>query len=218
MSLYQQLINCPLDTLKEIIKNNYSKRDIIRTFGFKGNDPRAIQYVTKIIRDNNIDISHHTHRWHPNRGYTINDVKEAVRNAECFTDVLRYLTLSEVGGNFQTIKRIIKNQNIDISHFLKNPNNRKRKQVIIDEVLVENSKIPRNSLRRLILRENVIPYICDICENKGMWQNKHMTLDLDHKNGIRNDNRPNNLRFLCPNCHSQTATYRGKNNTATLPL
>lgn len=41
--------------------------------------------------------------------------------------------------------------------------------------------------------------------------NKKITLQLDHINGINNDNRVENLRFLCPNCHSQTSTYTGKN-------
>jgi 5-methylcytosine-specific restriction endonuclease McrA len=43
-----------------------------------------------------------------------------------------------------------------------------------------------------------------------MWFDKKLSLHLDHKNGINNDNKIKNLRFLCPNCHSQTSTYGGK--------
>ena len=52
---------------------------------------------------------------------------------------------------------------------------------------------------------------CEICEITS-WQNKQITFELDHINGVRDDNRRENLRMLCPNCHSQTPTYRNKNN------
>lgn len=78
------------------------------------------------------------------------------------------------------------------------------------ELFCENSKHPRNILRRTILREKLIPYKCAIC-GITEWQGKTLSLELDHINGINNDNRIENLRFLCPNCHSQTDTYGSKN-------
>ena len=57
----------------------------------------------------------------------------------------------------------------------------------------------------------MIPYRCAFCQNPGEWMGKPMALELDHINGISNDHRLENLRFLCPNCHATTDTYCGKN-------
>ncbi len=54
-------------------------------------------------------------------------------------------------------------------------------------------------------------YQCEKCGLVGTWMGEDITLELDHINGDGSDNRPENLRFLCPNCHSQTNTYRAKN-------
>jgi hypothetical protein len=62
-----------------------------------------------------------------------------------------------------------------------------------------------------ILLKNGIEYKCSECEISE-WNNKKLSLHLDLINGINNDNRIDNLRFLCPNCHSLTDTYCGKNN------
>ena len=79
-----------------------------------------------------------------------------------------------------------------------------------NELLKENSKHTRNVLRRYILKNDLIPYKCAIC-GCVEWQGKTLSLELDHINGINNDNRIENLRFLCPNCHSQTTTYGSRN-------
>ena len=76
----------------------------------------------------------------------------------------------------------------------------------------ENSTFPRHKLKERIIKENLIEYKCDFCNNNGDWNGEKLSLHIDHKNGINNDNRIGNLRFLCPNCHSQTSTYSGKNN------
>ena len=71
-------------------------------------------------------------------------------------------------------------------------------------------KISRCSLRKWIIKLDLIPYEC----NNGcgsIWKNKPLILDLDHINGDGKDNRKSNLRFLCPNCHSQTENFRNKN-------
>ena len=68
----------------------------------------------------------------------------------------------------------------------------------------------RASVRKTILKENLIEYKCDICQI-DTWNNKKLSLHLDHINGKNSDHRLENLRWLCPNCHSQTTTYTGRN-------
>lgn len=74
----------------------------------------------------------------------------------------------------------------------------------------ENCKHNRTCLRRFIVANNILPYKCAICGTTE-WNGKTLSLELDHINGINNDNRLENLRFLCPNCHSQTTTYGSRN-------
>lgn len=75
----------------------------------------------------------------------------------------------------------------------------------------KDSCIARKVVRRRLLRDKLIPYSCALCEVQTVWNGKDLSLHLDHINGINNDHRLENLRFLCPNCHSQTPTYSGRN-------
>ena len=79
------------------------------------------------------------------------------------------------------------------------------------DLLVENCKHHRSVVKKFIIDNNILPYVCDKCKNIGEWFGEELVLQLEHKNGKNNDNRPHNLCFLCPNCHSQTSTYAGKN-------
>jgi len=80
-----------------------------------------------------------------------------------------------------------------------------------DDLFVINCKHRRRIVKLAIIRDKLILYECSICKLKDSWNNKPITLQLDHINGINNDNRLSNLRFLCPNCHSQTTTFCGAN-------
>lgn len=86
-------------------------------------------------------------------------------------------------------------------------------EIKFEESFVENSPTTRAVIRKYIIRHNLIPYVCEKCGNDGNWQGTVLTLQLDHRNGVNNDHRLENLRWLCPNCHSQTDTFTGKNKT-----
>ena len=80
-----------------------------------------------------------------------------------------------------------------------------------EQVFVENSTYARHNLKRRILEQKLIEYRCACCGIEPVWNGKPMPLILDHVNGVNNDNRLENLRFVCSNCDSQLDTYKSKN-------
>lgn len=79
-----------------------------------------------------------------------------------------------------------------------------------EQVFIENSYYARHHIKKRIIEQKLISYECSVCGNIGEHNNKPLSLQLDHINGNGCDHRLENLRFLCPNCHSQTETYAGK--------
>lgn len=80
-----------------------------------------------------------------------------------------------------------------------------------EDVFVENSTYARHHIKKRIINNKNIPYICSICSIEPFWNGKPMPLILDHINGKNNDNRLENLRFVCSNCDSQLDTYKSRN-------
>ena len=80
-----------------------------------------------------------------------------------------------------------------------------------ENVFVENSSYQRFGIKKRILKNNLLEYKCSCCSNDGNWNGQKLVLQLDHINGVNNDHRLENLRFLCPNCHTQQDTYAAKN-------
>lgn len=86
----------------------------------------------------------------------------------------------------------------------------KEQEIPNEDLFKEQKKHARNAVRRRILRDNLLEYKCAMC-GISEWNGKALSLELDHINGINYDNRLENLRWLCPNCHSQTTTYGSRN-------
>jgi Zn finger protein HypA/HybF involved in hydrogenase expression len=154
------------------------------------------------------------------RKYTIEQLAEAVKSSQSMRQVLVKIGLNPTGGgSAKVIKGIIKRENIDDSHLLgkgwlkgkKNPNGFKMR-FPAEKIFVQSSLYRGASIKlkeRFIERFNV-PYKCLRCD-LNEWQGKKIILHIDHINGVNDDNRQENLRLLCPNCHSQTDTYCGRN-------
>lgn len=139
---------------------------------------------------------------------------KVVEESNCIQDIRRKLGYSAGSGSItKYIKKRIEKLNIDTSHFGKyKVENYSHPRYTLDEIMVENSKYENvERLKQRILRANLLEYKCNNCGNAGEWQGKELVLQLEHKNGKHNDHRLENLCFLCPNCHSQTSTYSGKN-------
>ena len=152
-----------------------------------------------------------------NNFYTCEKLQEICKNSNSLAEVLRKLNIKPSGGNYATIKRKIKLFDIDTSHFSGKAWNKGKKMTFPkekynkEEIFVSNSKITPKVLRGYVRRHNIIPYKCYKCGCDGNWQDGVISLELDHINGINDDNRIDNLRYSCPNCHALTPTYRGRN-------
>ena len=115
---------------------------------------------------------------------------------------------SNTGANNRIIKNRITRQNLDISHFkiTKTPIVRSD-----EEIFIENSPVSQTTLRRHYIIGQYSEYKCSICGQEPFWNGKELTLTLDHKNGKNNDDRLENLRWVCPNCDRQLDTFAGRN-------
>ena len=142
------------------------------------------------------------------------DFRNLIAKCNSFCECAKELGMSTSGANsYLQLKKRIQELDCDTSHFSLTKNVRKvSTKYPLSAILVEDSIYAnRSCLKKRILDEGLLEYKCAICGNQGMWNNKVLNLQLDHINGKNNDHRLENLRFLCPNCHSQTETFSGRN-------
>lgn len=116
---------------------------------------------------------------------------------------------SKHGKNYETVQKRLNQYGISTSHFNETI---KRRVITEEEVFCKNSTVSQSTLRRFYSNKKDVEYKCVECGVGDTWNGSPLSLQLDHKDGDNTNNSPDNLRWLCPNCHSQTKTFAGKNN------
>ncbi|MFH8440790.1 HNH endonuclease signature motif containing protein [Streptomyces sp. NPDC018026] len=179
-----------------------------------GVDPKSStrRYVLGRMKRLEVDTSHFQRegvKW------TREVLQEAATASTNMCEVLRHLGLEVVGGHHTHISRRIKAYDIDISHFQmptrkgKPWRPRTPEGLLVEQTPGEARRIPSDRIKWAMAAVGASER-CALCGNDGMWHGHPIPLEVDHVDGDWRNNRIENLRLLCPNCHSITDTYRGR--------
>ncbi len=150
------------------------------------------------------------------RKWTKNQLGEAVRESTSYRQVLRKIGLRQAGGNYAQIKKYIKEYGFNNNHFKGKAWNKGLKgvgtpRIPLNKILVKNSNYQSYKLKKRLFDKNLKPRYCEECGWAKISPDGRIPLELDHINGNSKDNRLENLKILCPNCHSMKPSHRGLN-------
>ena len=155
------------------------------------------------------------------RRWTLEQLKGAVESSRSMGQVISKLGLIPAGGNYDQLRKYIQENSFDTSHFTGRGWSRGMKLpfkpiVPLNEILVRNSRYQSYKLKARLFYEKLKKRECEMCGWAQYSTDGRLPLELDHINGNRHDNRLENLRVLCPNCHSLQPTHRGRNKKVKL--
>ncbi|MGW9025900.1 HNH endonuclease signature motif containing protein [Streptomyces sp. NPDC055722] len=182
-----------------------------------GVDPRSPKrdYIRGRMAKLGVDTSHFERegvKW------TREVLEPVVAASTSVNEVVRRLGLDSVGGHQTNIARRIKAYGINTSHFTSavrtermrhNQRRRTAEEILVEDTSEHARRVPSRRLRRA-LSEVGVEERCALCGSEPLWPGEPLPLEVDHVDGNWRDNRIENLRFLCPNCHSTTDSYRGR--------
>ncbi|KIZ18748.1 HNH endonuclease signature motif containing protein [Streptomyces natalensis] len=194
-----------------------SSRTLSEALGKLGVDPRGAKrdYVRERMRKLGVDTSHFERE---GAKWTKAILAPVVAVSTSVNDVVRRLGLDSVGGHQTNIARRIRKYGIDTSHFIpaarmeRTRHNQRRRTA--EEILIDNTstcarRIPGSRLKKAMC-ELGMDERCALCGIEPVWLGEPLPFEVDHIDGNWRNNRVENLRLLCPNCHSTTDSYRGR--------
>ena len=204
------------DDFRTIVKDSISIEQVMRKCKMDNNNNNN-EKVTKRISDLCLNISHLKTR----KKYTVyggpldaiddETFKILVKDNRTWKDLA--IACGYSSGGSQKIACRIEKLELNTNHY-------DRDVVPTDKIFVLDSQYKESrEIKKRLIRDFDRPYECSKCKNENftkrdgvlMWKDQEIILQLEHINGVNNDNRPENLEFLCPNCHSQTSTYAARN-------
>lgn len=210
----------PKELLAEAAAHSHSIREMIQYMGFS---PRDCPYghIRKKLDQFGIDTSHFVagRRYGP-KNMPRDQLESAVASSRSLAGVLEQLGIANNGAGRARLKRSLDLHGIRTDHFVGQGHRRgvrstERKSA--NEILVRlapGSARTKTAQLRRALDDLEVAHVCDACGVGDTWQGKRLVLEIDHVNGDRLDNRRENLRYLCPSCHSQTGTFSNRGGTA----
>ena len=150
------------------------------------------------------------------------DFANLVRECYTWTEILKSFGLKHWGNVVKTLRKRVEEDNVDVSHFKGQSWSKgtKRKFTIttpVEEYLTNESLLNNIQVKKYIIHHELIENKCNWC-NLHEWNDQPLVLELDHIDGDNTNNLLGNLRLLCPNCHSQTNTWRGRKVIRTVDI
>jgi hypothetical protein len=202
------------EQLASAVANSPNMRQVLISLGLsaRGGNYESVRQRIAVL---GIDTSH-LGRWA--RGIVAacsdQEILDAIKSSRSFAQVVNKLGMRP-GGGHSTLKRRVQMLGIDTSHFSGMAWRRGSRVPVtpafpLEEILVAGRLTPTHKLKQRLLEAGLKEGRCELC-SQDTWNGGPIPLELDHINGRRDDNPLSNLRLLCPNCHAQTPTYRGRN-------
>lgn len=198
------------ERLSDVVESSRTLSETLAKLGVDPKNASRRKYLRARLRSLGVDTSHFERegtRW------SREDLEAAVSASTSMCGVLRFLGLDAVGGRHAHISRRVRALGISTAHFTEparaegTVRKRSPEQVLVELGPHQTKRVPGAQLKRALGGIGV-PEQCALCGVEPSWQGLPLALEVDHADGDWRDNRRENLRLLCPNCHSTTDTYR----------
>lgn len=193
------------------------KKEILKLRGLG----KTYSEISEILGCSKSTISHHcgVRGSYKRLAVDAEDLQRFVEESISFLELCRKIKIKETPSNCRKLKNICNKNKISTEHFKGQSwgkgKKRSLKEVdlfIKERLVLRTSKSSTHHLKNNLYKYNLKDRICEVCGISEVWQGKFLSLHIDHIDGNRLNDCLDNLRILCPNCHSQTHTYAGKNS------
>ena len=196
------------EQLREAVRTSFNFNEVLRKLNLKICNTTTSR-VKNCAEAEEMDISHFRRA-----SYSNEQLADAIRDSASWAAVMRQIGITTQGNNIPSLKRAATRLGIDFSHIIYKPyvplSNNNFKPIPVEEYLIEGKTSRSSALKKKIVEAKLFPDVCAICGQLPHHFGKPLVLQLDHINSIHNDNRLENLRIVCPNCHTQTEHFAGR--------